>query len=86
MTKDEANKRVGKVLDLNFYHVKNSYKLRAERDVNKNPDHFQELGSRGGKVSGIKKGFSAMPEEQKRAIQLKGIETRKRNREQAKQD
>lgn len=37
----------------------------------KNPDHFKELGSRGGKVKG-RKGFAAISEAKRRAAARKG--------------
>ena len=46
---------------------------------------YKNLGARGGKVSGIKKGFSAMSEEKRKEIQAKGLAARKAKRdEQAK--
>jgi len=76
MTRDEANHKSQHegLLDPMFTKVVSKRQLEANR----------KNGAAGGRVSGIKKGFSALDPERARAIQLKGVATRKANK--AKRD
>lgn len=80
-TKQEAHEKSRKdTIDQVVYKRTDNYKLRAQRDIDKNPDHYKALGKIGGSVSGIKKGGFGDPEKAKLAS-LKGVEARRRNQE-----
>jgi len=62
-----------------------SAKIKAQEMGLVDPMFWVNKGRAGGKVSGIKKGFSAMSEEKRKEIQAKGLAARKAKRdEQAK--
>ena len=56
-------------------NYKKAAKARVERELEENPDHYKELGSKGGQVK-VPKGFAINKEALKKAIE-KSVEKRK---------
>lgn len=60
-------------------------RLRAQRELQTDPQKYQRLGSQGGKAQ-VPKGFSRLSKEALRVIIEKSVEARKLKRESTEED